>query len=170
MKANGFGVYFAFRKYMDKKRYFSEPKLRSYISPLVFYRYSAFKNEWFTYTTSNPNINDCVLQSEKIHQAAAVIRFGWQTSMGRIAIDFYTGMGVKFIPSNRITRVLTPLTAVCAINSTSVAFSGSQKFYGTNVIFNAGVKLGIRRNNKDRHYEEDQPAGPEGNPDAPAQF
>lgn len=170
MKANGGGIYFAYRHYMDKKRYFNEPKLRSYISPMVFYRYSSFKNEWFSYTTSDPLVNDCVLQSEKIHQAAAVIRFGWQTTAGRIAIDFYSGMGFKYIPSTRTTHVLTPLTAVCAVNSTSVSFSGSERLNGTNVIFNAGVKLGIRRNNKDRHYPEDQPSGPEGDPDSPPQF
>jgi hypothetical protein len=170
MVANGFGLYFGYRKYMDKKRYFSEPKLRSYFSPLVFYRFSTYQNEWFAFTTSDPGVNDCLLQSEKIHQAAVVIRFGWQTTAGRIAVDFYSGMGFKFIPSVRETHVMTPLTAVCAVNSTSVALSQTSKFYGTNVIFNAGVKLGIRRNNKERHYADDAPSTPGPNPESPPQF
>jgi hypothetical protein len=170
MLANGFGLYFAYRQYMDKKRYFTEPKLRSYFSPLLFYRFSTYENEWFAFTTADPLINDCVLQSEKIHQAAAVIRFGWQTAYGRLALDFYSGMGFKFIPSIRTTHVFTPLTAVCAVNSTTVAVGESEKFYGTNVIFNAGIKLGIRRNNIERHYEGDAPSNNEVDPESPPQF
>lgn len=170
MVANGFGLYFGYRKYMDKKRYFSEPKLRSYINPMVFYRYSTYKNEWFGITSSNPGINDCLLQSEKIHQAAVVLRFGWQTSRGRVAIDFYSGLGFKFIPSVRTTHVITPLTAVCAVNSTSYASGEVTKFNGTNVIFNGGVKLGIRRNNKERHYDDDVPEPSGVDPESPPQF
>jgi hypothetical protein len=170
MKANGFGIYLSYRKYMDKKRYFSEPKLRSYFSPMVFYRFSSYQNEWFAYTTSDPGVNDCLLQSEKIQQMAAVIRFGWQTARGRLAIDFYSGMGFKYIPSTRTTHVFTPLTAVCAVNSTSMALSEVSKFNGTNVIFNAGIKLGIRRNNKERSSDDAAPNNQEADPDSPPQF
>ncbi len=170
MIATGGGVYFAFRQYMDKKRYFSEPKLRSYFSPLLFYRYSTYQDEWFKITTADPLINDCSLQSEQIHQAAAVIRFGWQTTQGRIALDMYSGLGFKFIPSTRITSVHTDNTAVCEINSNSVMVNEVTKFSGANVIFNAGVKLGIRRNNKERHYEDDAPADGTVDPDSPPQF
>lgn len=171
MVASGFGLYFGFRWYMDKKRYFSEPKLRSYVSPMLFYRYSSYKNEWFAITSADPGINDCLLQSEKINQAAFVLRFGWQTSRGRIAVDFYSGMGFKYIPSVRTTHIITPLTAVCAINSTSYASGEVVKFNGTNVIFNAGVKLGLRRNNKVRHYDDDEvPVTPDADPNSPPQF
>ncbi len=170
MVANGFGVYVAYRKYMDKKKYFSEPKLRSYVSPMLFYRFSSYQNEWFAVTTSDPLVNDCFLQSENIHQAAAVIRFGWQTSRGRIALDFYSGMGFKYIPSVRTTHVITPLTAVCGLNSTSYASGEVTRFNGTNVIFNAGLKLGIRRNNKERHYEDDAPINLDADPETPPQF
>ena len=170
MVANGFGLYFGFRRYMDKKRYFSEPKLRSYVNPMVFYRYSSYENEWFGITSGTPGINDCLLQSEKIHQTALVIRFGWQTSRGRIAMDFYSGLGFKFIPSVRTTHVITPLTAVCAVNSTSYASGEVVRFNGTNVILNAGIKLGIRRNNKERHYDDAAPDTPDVDPDSPPQF
>ncbi|MFM2375864.1 MAG: hypothetical protein RLZZ165_961, partial [Bacteroidota bacterium] len=99
MLAYGGGVYFGYRIYMDEKKIFSEPKFRSYFSPLLFYRYSAFKNEWISYTSSNSLLKDCNLYSERIHQAGAVVRFGWLTAMGRVAMDIYTGLGFKFIPS-----------------------------------------------------------------------
>jgi hypothetical protein len=173
MLANGVGAYFAYRVYMDKRKYFSEPKLRSYFSPLVFYRYSRYDNEWIAYTTSDPNVNDCILYNEQFHQFAAVVRFGWQTARGRIALDFYSGMGFKFIPSVREAVLMTPNTAVCEVNTNTVALGITDKFDGTNVIFNAGLKLGLRRNNKERHYDDvvpEEPGEPGPNPEEPPKF
>lgn len=152
MLANGAGIYFAMRKYMDKKKYFSEPKLRSYVSPHIFYRYTTLEDEWLGYTTTDPGLFDCTLISEKIHQLGAVLRFGWQTSRGRLVFDFYSGLGFKFIPSTLRTHVITPLTGSCQINSTSYAVSEEEKFNGANVIINGGVKIGLRRNNRERNY------------------
>ncbi len=171
MLANGAGIYFGLRKYMDKKKYFSEPKVRSYVSPHFFYRYSVLEDEWLGYTTTTPGLFDCTLISEKIHQVGAVLRFGWQTSRGRLVFDFYSGLGFKYIPSTLNTHVITPLTGSCQINSTSYAVSGEEKFNGANVIINGGVKIGLRRNNRDRHYDE-APAGDpsEASPYAPPKF
>jgi hypothetical protein len=170
MLANGVGAYFAYRIYMDKKKYFSEPKLRSYFSPLFFYRYSRYFNEWLAYTTSDPTVNDCVLYNEQFHQVAAVVRFGWQTARGRFALDFYTGLGYKFMPTITETVVITPSTAVCEVNDHTVAIGETEKFFPTNVIFNVGLKLGLRRNNKERHYDDITPAEPGPDPEAPPQF
>lgn len=170
MLASGGGVYFAYRLYMDKKRYFSEPKLRSYFSPMLFYRYSQYKNQWLAYTTSDPTVNDCELCNEKFHQVGAVVRFGWQTARGRFALDFYSGLGFKFIPSIRTTIVATPATAVCEVNDNTVTVGLTEKFYPTNVIINAGMKLGLRRNNKERHYDEAQPDETGPDIETPPQF
>jgi hypothetical protein len=170
MLAYGGGVYLAYRIYMDKKRYFSEPKVRSYFSPMLFYRYSQYKNEWIAYTTSNPDSNDCELYSEKFHQVGAIVRFGWQTSRGRLVLDFYSGLGFKFIPSIRKTHVVTPSTPVCVVTDRTEAVGLTEKFYPTNVILNAGIKIGIRRNNKERHYEDAVPDQKEADPETPPQF
>lgn len=163
MLANGMGVYLGLRKYMDKKKYFSEPFLRSYVSPLLFYRYSQVKDEWLAYDSGTPGVYDCALISEKIQQLGIVLRFGWQTTQGRLALDFYTGLGFKYIPSTLTTHVITPLTGSCVVNNTTYASGASEKFNGTNVIFNGGIKLGLRRNNRERNYDEvqlDQDADP----------
>lgn len=171
MLANGGGIYFALRKYMDKKKYFSEPKVRSYVSPHFFYRYSSFQNEWLAYTQTTPGLFDCELESGKFHQIGAVLRFGWQTSRGRMVFDFYSGLGVKLIPRNINVHVITPATASCQINTTSYAVSETTKDFGANVIINGGVKIGLRRNNRDRHYEEEPAADPtEVDPSSPPQF
>lgn len=173
MLANGAGVYFAFRHYMEKKRYFSEPKVRSYISPLVFYRYSSYEDEWLAVTTGDPVLNDWYLYSEKIHQAAVVVRFGWQTARGRMALDIYSGLGFKFQPSVRYTSVMTPSAATFGVNDNTVTVGRTDKFYPTNVIINAGVKLGIRRNNKERNYNdpvEETPTPGEPSPEEPPKF
>ena len=171
MLANGAGVYFALRKYMDKKKYFSEPKLRSYVSPHFFYRYSQVDNEWLGYTTTTPGLFDCVLLSQKIHQIAAVLRFGWQTSRGRVVLDFYSGLGFKLIPTIQTNHVETPLTGSCQVKSTTYALCSSEKTFGANVIFNAGLKIGLRRNNRERNYEEAPQIEPgEVDPSAPPKF
>ncbi len=170
MLAYGGGIYLAYRIYMDKKRYFSEPKLRSYFSPMLFYRYSQYQNEWIAYTTGNPDSNDCELYSEKFHQVGAIVRFGWQTSRGRLVLDFYSGLGFKFIPSVRRTHVVTPSTGVCMVTDRTEAVGLTEKFYPTNVIINAGIKLGLRRNNKERHYDDEAPENPETDPETPPKF
>jgi hypothetical protein len=171
MLGTGGGVYFAFRKYFDKKKYFSQPKLRSYFSPVLFYRYSAYNNAWLQYTTSDPNIFDCKLVSEKINQIGLVVRFGWQTYRGRFVIDFYSGMGFKYAPSLLTSHVMTPLTGLCTVNSTSQVLNTTEKFNGTNVILNVGLKLGLRRNNRDRHYKNEiQHPVEEANPEEPPKF
>jgi hypothetical protein len=170
MFASGGGVYFAFRRYMDKKKYFSEPKLRSYFSPMVFYRYSSYQNQWLALESAGP-IHPCELISENIHQAAIVLRFGWQTDHGRLALDFYTGLGFKFTPSTLTLVAITEECEVCEVNSTTTLSGESEKLYPTNVIFNGGVKLGIRRNNKERHYDEVAPMTEPGpDPETPPKF
>lgn len=168
--ANGGGVYLAFRRYMDKKRYFSEPKVRSYFSPVVFYRYSQYKHEWIALETSGPT-HPCNLLSENIHQAGLVMRFGWQTHHGRLALDFYTGLGFKFMPSTVTLVATTPAATTCGVDPTTVLVGAKETIYPTNVIFNGGIKLGIRRNNKERHYDDAPAPTPDGpDPEAPPQF
>lgn len=172
--ANGGGLYLAYRFYMDKKKYFSEPKLRSYFSPMIFYRYSSFKNEWIAIKNEHA-LFDCYLQSQKIHQVAAIVRFGWQTNAGRLALDFYTGLGFKFMPTDRHVSVVSPLRPpllpTCTVINTTTTVNLDTRTFGTNVIFNAGVKLGLRRNNKERHYQSDDlPQEPGPDPESPPQF
>jgi hypothetical protein len=65
--------------------------------------------------------------------------------------------------------VVTPLTGSCVINNTTYAVGESERFNGTNVIFNGGLKLGIRRNNRERNYDAPQ-LDPDADPSAPPAF
>ena len=152
--ATGGGVYFSYRKYRVPKRYFSAPFFTSYVSPLLFYRYSAYENEWLLFQGPSPETSECAQYSERFQQLGLVIRLGGQTTQGRLVMDMYTGIGVKYIPSTLTQHVYNAETDICEIIPTSDLNEEVTQIQDFQVIFNAGLKLGLRRKNRERSYEE----------------
>ncbi|MEM7039448.1 MAG: hypothetical protein AAF570_20915 [Bacteroidota bacterium] len=160
----GFAVHLALRKYFDKKRYFYQPKLRSYLSLATFVKRAAFENEWLFFSGGNPNTNtddQCELFSEKLTQIGLGVRFGWQTTQGRVVVDFYSGIGIKFVLSDLTSHVLNDSTDVCEVLPNSIVGDVNAKSNDAEFILQAGVKIGLRRNNRKRNYadsDDDSPA------------
>lgn len=152
--ASGGGVYFSYRKYRAPKRYFSAPFFTSYISPLLFYRYSAYQDEWLLFQGPNPQSSECAQFSESIQQLGLVIRLGGQTTQGRLVMDIYTGIGVKYMPSTLTQHVYNAETDICEIIPTSDLTEVVSNIEDFQVVFNAGLKLGLRRNNRERNYQD----------------
>lgn len=169
MLAQGAGAYLGFRKYFVRKSIFYQPKILSYFSPMVFYRYSTYKDEWLFFPGGSPETSECERFSERINQLGIVFRIGWQTRVGRVALDMYGGLGFKWQPSVRTSTAFNDSTDVCEIIPSSDLTHFSIKESPVNVVLNAGVKIGLRRDNRERNYKikedenplkEDQPEGP----------
>lgn len=152
MLASGFGAYLGIRRYTDKRRVIYQPVFRSYIQLMAFFRRSSFENEWFFFPGSMPSDSECANQDEDINQLGGVVRFGWQTSRGRVAVDFYGGLGFKYMTQRIHTNIQNSGTDVCEIIPASTFPDRVANFEDVLVVFNAGVKIGIRRNNRERNY------------------
>lgn len=168
--ASGVGLYAGFRKYRIPKRYFSAPKFRSYFSPWVFYRRSTYKDEWFLFDGGLPELSECALYSEKINQLGAVIRLGWQTDHGRLAIDIFSGLGIKYTSAVVTQHALNVDTDVCMLTADSDQTEIVTKPSDLTVILNGGIRFGLRRNNRERKFKEtERPSNPD-YPDAPPSY
>ena len=164
--ASGFGIYAAFRKYRILNRYFSTPPFRSYFSPTVFYRNSSYEGEWLLFEGPSPELSECGRYNQSFHQMGTSIRFGWQTTQGRLVADFYAGLGIKFISSKLTQTAINRETNVCEELPTTDHTIVTEDLFDTNIIIQGGVKIGIRRNNRDRNFKsrDNQPVQEE---DAP---
>ncbi len=151
--ASGFGLYASFRKYRILNRYFSTPAFRPYFSPTVFYRNSSYQDEWFLFAGSTPELSECGRYSQTFHQIGTAVRFGWQTTQGRLVADLYAGLGVKFISSRLTQTAINRESDVCDVIDITDFTVINEDIFDTNIIVQAGVKFGIRRNNRDRTYK-----------------
>lgn len=166
--ATGGGIYAGFRKYRIPKRYFSTPFFRSYFSPWIFYRYSGYNEEWLLFDGGAPALSECAQFSERLHQLGAVVRMGWQTDHGRLVLDFYTGLGIKYSPAVVTQHALNTETDVCMLTVDSDQTEIVTPTSEVTVILNGGLKLGIRRDNQVRVYPEKK--GDEDFPDTPPRY
>lgn len=163
--ATGGGVYFGFRKYRTAKRFFSTPFMRSYFSPVVFARYSTYEREWLLFQGPSAQLSECAQFSERITQLGTAIRFGGQTTQGRFVLDAYTGIGVKYMPSRVTQHALNEMTEACEVLPTTDLTEIVTNTSEVQVIFNLGLKIGLRRDNRDRNYDDkgvEEPTDTEG--------
>lgn len=163
--ATGAGLYLGYRKYRQAQRYFTAPFMYSYVQPLLFYRYSAYNEEWLLFQGPTPELSECALYSETINQVGAVMRFGGQTTQGRLVADFYAGIGVKYFTRKVTISAFNEMTDVCEVIPATDLNVTTENVNEFQVIFNAGLKIGIRRNNRERNYKErglSAPDAPEG--------
>jgi len=168
--ATGGGIYASYRKYRVPKRYFTTPFFSSYFSPLLFYRYSAYENEWLLFEGPTPETSECAQFSESFHQLGLVIRLGGQTTQGRVVMDIYGGLGLKYIPSTLTRHAFNAETNVCEILPTSNLDEVVTPIRDFQVIVNAGLKIGIRRSNRERNYEDRGIDTPDPQEDTPPQY
>lgn len=151
--ATGFGVYGAYRKYRILNRYFSTPAFRPYFSPTAFYRYSSYENEWLLFEGPSVELSECARFSQTFHQIGTSIRFGGQTTQGRLVVDMYTGLGLKFIVSDLTQNAINRESDVCVVNSETELTVYQEHIFDTNILIQAGVKLGIRHGNRDQKFK-----------------
>ena len=172
MLATGGGVYFAFRKYFVRKSVFYQPKILSYISPVLFYRFTSYEDEWLLFPGSSPQTSECERFSENINHIGLVIRMGWQTRVGRAVLDFYGGLGFKWQPSTLTSTAINDSSIVCEVISTTDFSTHTIKESPLNVVLNAGVKIGLRRDNRERNYKKRDDFDPirKDDPQSPPKF
>lgn len=172
MLAEGAGAYLGFRKYFVRKSIFYQPKILSYFSPMVFYRFTSYDDEWLLFPGGSEITSECERFSERIHQLGILFRIGWQTRVGRVALDMYGGLGFKWQPSVRTSTAFNDSTIVCEVLPTTDLTHFSVSESPVNVVLNAGVKIGLRRSNRERNYkikEDDNPLK-EDQPESPPSF
>jgi hypothetical protein len=172
MLATGGAVYVGLRNYFVRKTIFYQPKILSYIEPMLFYRYSTYKDEWLLFPGGLPQFSECERFSGKIHQLGLVFRVGWQTRVGRAALDMYGGLGFKWQPTVRTSTAFNDSTDVCEVLPTTDFSTYEIRLSPVNVVLNAGVKVGLRRKNRERNYQIKEEKDPvkEGTPDSPPRF
>ncbi len=166
--ARGFGLYASFRKYHILNRFLSTPVFRPYLSPTVFYRSSSYQNEWFLIPGASSDLSECSRYDQSFHQIGTSIRFGWQTTQGRLVIDLYTGLGLKFVSSRLIQTAVNRESYVCEeIDITDYTII-HEDIFDTQVIIQGGMKVGVRLNNRDRNNKfKDNGTIPEENTSPP---
>lgn len=173
MLSTGGAVYLGYRQYFVRKSVFYEPKILSYFSPMVFYRYSGYNDEWLLFPGGGEVDSQCERFNERIHQLGIVMRIGWQTRVGRLAVDMYGGLGFKWRPSTVTSTALNDSSMVCEIVPTTQFREVIEQENPVNVVLNAGVKIGIRRNNRERNFrirEKEVDPIREDLPDSPPEF
>ena len=169
--ATGWAGYVGVRKYFDRKTYIFQPKFRSYISLQGFARFSRYDDEWLTFG-SGIDLNNvlCELLSAKIQQYGLVTRIGSQTRAGRIVLDFYGGLGIKYTPQQITSHAVNDSTNICGPIPATKYREETASVRDWGVAINGGIQLGIRRNNRERKpLDKTKPADPD-YPDSPPQF
>ena len=159
--ATGAGAYIGYRKYRTAKRYFTTPFMRSYVSPMAFYRYSTYDDEWLLFQGPSPELSECALVSENIHQLGTALRFGGQTTQGTFVMDLYAGIGLKYQFGSITQSGLNAMTDVCEVTPDTDHTVTTSSTGELQVIIQAGLKIGLRRENRERNYEEKGIKSPE---------
>lgn len=172
MLATGWAGYAGIRKYFDRKTYIFKPKFRSYIGLQSFVRISSYDNEWLQFG-SGIDLNNvyCELISSKIQQYGLVARIGSQTRAGRVVLDFYAGLGLKYARQQLTSHAVNDSTDICAVIPATKYREINESFGEWGVAINGGIQLGIRHNNRERKQrsDADKPSDPD-YPDSPPQF
>jgi|GEM_PF-6582070 len=150
--ASGFGLYASFRKYKIQQRYFSESFFTPYFSPIFFYRNTSYKDEWILFSGGTAADSECARYNRTFHQIGTAIRFGWQTTQGRVVLDLYGGLGVKFVPSLSTRTAYNTGTDICTELPSTDYTPFEEDLSETNIILQAGIKLGLRRGNRDKDF------------------
>jgi hypothetical protein len=170
--ATGWGGYVGIRRYMDRKSYIFQPKFRSYISLVGFARFSHYDNEWLQFG-SGIDLNNvyCELISSKIQQYGLVTRFGSQSNVGRVVLDFYAGLGIKYSGQQLTSHAINDSTDICAPIPETKYREIKQSVGEWGVAINGGIQVGVRWNNRERKQRAgmDKPADPD-YPETPPQF
>jgi len=169
MLSSGGGLYLGFRKYFDPKRYIYQPFFRSYVSIHGFARSTSFEDEWLLFGSDRYGFQ-CELFSMQMKQFGGGFRIGFQSRAGRLVLDLYTGIGMKIVPTVTTSHALNDSSSVCAILPTTQIREIQMRNQDVEVVLNAGVNVGIRRNNRERAYMQIKREEPLEIPDTPAQF
>lgn len=165
--ASGFGAYASFRKYRIQERYFSAPFFTPYFSPIFFYRNTSYKDEWLLFSGGSSVDSECARYNRTFHQIGLAIRFGWQTTQGRLVMDLYGGLGAKYVPSKSTQTAHNMGTDICSpLPSTDYSLF-EEDLSETNIIIQAGIKLGLRRKNRDRNFGPPKPPALDETTDTP---
>lgn len=150
MLSSGWGVEVSFRKYQDKKSFIYESAFRTYFSPVLYYKNSAYADEWFILEVADTSQSSCTLQSERFHQLGLRLIFGFQSRKGRIVLDGYGGLGVKYLGNITTEHAFNEGSKICEIGPNT---QFPEAVFNQNDIaatVHLGVKIGIRGNNKEK--------------------
>jgi hypothetical protein len=170
--ASGWGLYASYRKYFDRKAYIFQPKFRNYLAVQGFARFTHYDKEWLRFG-SGIDLNNvlCEQISARIQQYGLVLRFGSQTNVGRVVVDFYAGLGVKYLPQQLTSHAVNDSTDVCGPIPATKYRELRENTSAWGVALHGGMQLGIRRNNRVRKSpaKQEKPADPD-YPESPPHF